>query len=1632
MGFRNDLLNESKNNIGIEINLNEHYQTNKDIIDRYNIKKGKLSYDIDEIKSLWQGLPLGVSKFKELTSFFLKTHNETVMRDIEGKGYNYNLNDFQKELEIDYSEKKEARKAIESGIQKELDNDPSATQRTVASIGAYALSQFTNPYELGLNIAGSTAGTTVVNKLGVTKPLQKFLLESTIQGIEEIGQESIYQLAFEDNFNTGDVVIAGLSGVGINAGMRGIKKGVDLSNKIYENTNLKNVYPDTKNKVMEKIKNYRGDTDNFVLDETAITIQQMEVTDAYTGRNGTAKNIFKESTSINEVTVKEAIESYSEDIGTYFVNDTRFKNINSTEDFIKYTDPSNKEQVFKDIINLLETDVKKPHLPEKVKVALEYYKNIIDDSTLNTVDVDVQKISKDIKKYSETTKKKTDHTPKIERYSIYKNVDNKKIDNIFNEVPHNSNDYLKYNLQKDLMRDLNIPKGATNIKVSGNVPKTKVPVITGTNLDGVAIEGKTKYHHGEPSAVIKYEYQGKTFLHKANFENGEWGADTYISNEISKAKKIKKSNKKSKNTPDKIEIKEPEKKVRKEEHENDMKFFEQLATVEKIIDNKFGTKNILKNAEQLKKAQYDILREVGKISKNKYRVNNLTELINMYKSKYGIDFEIGIKEFSQKGRIGEAFEIKEGENIKRGIYFNSLIDDDDLKAGVFRHEFQHLLDYERNKNFNGRDIYYGALNPNDTIETFVTRANKNHFADFKDKWFELEYIMKYEFEQLQNGNFKESAKILGLDLPKNISEKDVQVLQGIIKAIPTDNVLKAIEKAKIETSKHFNMKKSMQNITRSERTQSQKSNAMKELLETNILVPFEMVEENFKNKLISSFEIEYNGNILNPEKVFDLFEENNENLISHLFFGKEIKSENLKSIMPQVEKMKAEINDLINELAEKTVVDPIDIKLSLAYDRSFVIQKLLGDDAKPFLDGKLDFDEEKFISGIEVPDPLNPDKTVPKRQLKIRNIFVDKFHDLFEGYNSVLEHSLHRKNINPDEVYANFKNATKTMQGTDLENIYVKYKLEKNIKIKSLVESIPDIFTKNNKNIDLEIIKSKKRAVAHFFDSDTSTIKGDDLNAGLGTAVHRVSRFIPYTYSGIIKRENLIKLVMENRIDQRLSAEKIFKEIPIAFAIKETFPKSTNTGFRQLLKSLENSSSSPHIKDLTKEAEKFINANIGQKLGVFTKPVNTTLDKVVKNSLSFFNKINLTGPKAFKEFGQEPIAMSRASQMIYGEGDLLSTYKNIFKAISIIYFEGAELSKINKSLGGKYMNSMPTEFFNVIQDGIDDVTGYRKNKINANGTNLQKSFAFLDKGLNKFNFYGDTQRILKLASFLQAEPIIKKLFTYNNLDDLFSSNSHAVKNLFNDLNINANEFNIMKNILETDSFKERGIFDRIEFENSIDKKLLEKTYLRDFYDDEIEFYIKSLTDKADNLYTKIVKDTSPTEARKSLKHEIDMTEDEMARNFKRIMQNFKNSIQEQWRRMKRDYYLSNVSSETGKFDWGNKIYHQRMVSHILQIGTGLTVINAITDAEFYDDPIEYISDQIDEMVENPTSALWNAVAETTNLWGLTTGASTVKRPIQIMNNVSKGDFDKAGVNLMKMGVNTTNYNIGEKLYELME
>ena len=131
--------------------------------------------------------------------------------------------------------------------------------------------------------------------------------------------------------------------------------------------------------------------------------------------------------------------------------------------------------------------------------------------------------------------------------------------------------------------------------------------------------------------------------------------------------------------------------------------------------------------------------------------------------------------------------------------------------------------------------------------------------------------------------------------------------------------------------------------------------------------------------------------------------------------------------------------------------------------------------------------------------------------------------------------------------------------------------------------------------------------------------------------------------------------------------------------------------------------------------------------------------------------------------------------------------------------------------------------------------------------------------------------------------------------------------------------------------------------------------------EEFELMKKSVSDKIVKLYDKIATDVSPTEANPSMRAAIENIRNPVHRNFMRLMGNFKTSINEQWRRLGRDFYLSNMND--GKFDWGNKIWQKRLFKHLAALPIFYGGIALISDPEFYADPVATINDKVDELIE---------------------------------------------------------------------
>lgn len=1612
-------LKEVKEGSSEVIDINQYYQEHQKELDRYEIKEGKVSYDFAQLDqaidiarsagAIFKGT-LGVNAMSARSwqnNPRLKNlkNNETLLKHIEeSQKYATSMIDVSKE--------------IKNTMRERIEWEVSPTQKFVESMGTEMFRQVTDVRQIPILYLSNLLGGAAAAKFGVQSFLGQRLISMGISGVSEGAEELLDRTVTGEDYTAEDILYAAgggalagglvLPAIGFTA-KKAFQFGTDPKLKL----KISELYNVSKSSVYKKMGKSAGDIRPVNFDITQEVIENLRPINGIAGKPGMENNIFKKSVTIDGKKVPE-MKNYAAEVINIFINRKDIEFIKTGADFNNVLERS-PETIF-NLAKIMQDD---GSLTPGQKEAVNYFIDLANNKRIPDIDIDMKAVNEEI--VNNLTNPSRGYDPIFEEVHPlrYIDVDEATLKAREKNIKHNYGDFKKGVLEYNLRNDKIIPEGAEVIYARGKIHKDKVPIKTGTDIEGKPVFTRNKWLKKDAEITVKYKYDGDIYYGDLILnQKGEYIGDIY----------------KTSNNPlnsHKTKIVKPEN-IMEDLHGRynvDQEINISKKDIENIIKRKLnldeGVEKLSK--EKLYKRFIETVKEVGKTVKKKYNLNTVDDVVNFYKKKYDLNFKLQKAEL-QGGRMAE-LEI----NMVNGkpdytLRVSSSIADTDLEMGAVRHEIQHIIDSKKNPDFISDPTKKVKATANSTAKDILEQANTNHFAGHEGDWWEYSYLVANEMDNLvKDGKLnKEAAKILGLDLPKEIDLGDIKMLQRIVETGKNEkDIAKRLKNLKTQSNNRFSYKESLKDIYYSGMTSSQKATAGKEASRTHILLPLQKAEEQMQNELLKSFEIKIDGNIMNPQKVLDMFEDKNSSFIDFIFYDGKL-NKDLEKYTPELLELKGKIRKIIDNLQESSVVTADDIMNTLAYDRNFSIEKLLKDsEISKYLDDGKGFDSEKFLNGKQIEDTLTG-RAIPERVIPIREAFSETNYKYFNSAIDRLEHEIIRENVIPERIAKAIIEAKDCMTPEELKNIISKHNLDILYpEVQKVINDNPDLFNlkiKNNIDYEANIIASKKKNAALFFTDDMMSIKGTEKNPALGTFAHKISRFVDAEYEGYIFHKNVSEFVRNNKCNDRLIVNKIVRDISAAHAIKETFPGGGMNGLNQLLNEIQKETINPHTKTFTKEIKSFLRDELGEKLGLITKPSRGEIDRFVDRFIKWQNKINLTGLKAFRELGQEPIGMARANVMLYGGEGYINTYSYIMKATAIIMENGDQLAEINKSLGSKWKDSIPIEFFNIIQEDLGDFTGYRNYRLEKYGSQFDKTMAKLDKGVQAVNLYGNTQRIMKLAAHFLAGEDLNNITKYNSLEDLFKNSTNHIKRTFKDLQITEAEYTLLKEFKNTNSFKKNNIFDEVDFSDSLTKEKFDKASGRTLLDGEYDILKENLVKKATKLYDKVVSDVSPTETTGSQRAVIDNIENPIHRNFQRLMGNFKVSIQEQWRRMLRDFYLSNLVEETGKFDWSNKIYQKRLLSHTLGTGAFLATTSVVTDLDFYSDPIETISERVDKLIEEPGSILWQSIQDQFNLWGLTTGANTVRRPVQIMNNISKGDVDKATENIIKLGIGSYNYN----------
>lgn len=1629
----------------IKINK-EYYDTNKKDIDRFTVTGNKISYDTPQLEILGDIFAGSKNIALSVINRMAANSYRNAEKQIKEHGQNIDLSSFIKEAEEKRIEYKDLANSFKEEYRRKIELEPNMTQKWTMSAAAESLRVATDIRQIPVILGTTILSPYAAGYIGATTTAAKLGTNAILNGIENIIQDSADIYISEGRTpEVDEIIYSGLGGVGAGlffAGIgMGINKGINIAGKKIDEIAMKRNEAARKNNSIKIIRNLfeeagkeiknnsilnRGDTTIKDLENIVAIKDNLNFINEYKGIQGSEKGLLKKHIYINDVQKFQA-DIYAKAIVLKLIDDPDVDFIKNGTDFNKIL---NENPIL--IRNLAKEYVNSGKLGEGEKKAFDFFLDLTTPDKINDVRVDVPGMIQEVDKNINTSD--TAYEPLFEDMKIQHHiVDSETFEKKKRKIKHSYNDFKAGELQANLEKDGIIPTEAKIKFIRGNREKIPYDELVLITEHGTPITRK-KWLKGDAHITFEYELEGKKYFgdYRLTEQHGYLG-DTYEL-DINAAPNTNKNvtpQKKVTNIVDDINgTPEPVKPITEKEMYD-------------IVYKSLGLDQKYKGMRELNTFMLSLQKMVGQKIKEKYNLNTLEEAVEFYQKKYNINFEfLGNQNFNgaKAGkRIGETIIKKVNGETTLQIVINNAVEDLDTQLGVLRHEIQHIIDYYKDPRFNSRGFSDWWITENDTIGEALNKLGRNHFADFPEEYFEVSYIIKNEIKdlakKLEAGEETDIIlKRLGLDIPNIRSAEDNIAMSEMLKSVSDENdVATAVAKLRKSFSKYAKWKNDIPDIFWKSKNVGHASNLMSEYLETNLFIPYEKTKQQMEGMLTNAFNITYKGDKLNPDKLITEFEKQGESLAHYLFRWDYKKlPESLKELEPDILRLRQEFYDTIKNLTNGYEITVEDVVNNFMFDHNLTVEKYLRkEEILKYLgdDNKVDLD--RFIRGDLSYDEL-VELDIPERLLNVRNAFAEDNLEFFESAPETLLNNLKGKNKpSKEKIIKLMTKANECMTSSEKKNLVKKYKLEDIPAIKEHIEK-SNFYKEIDENlITQNIIESRRNNAKYFYTMDMMSKKGTYKNKLLGGHLHRFGRFDDFINGEkIIKRKNLTRLINKNKTSDRTAIKRFIKEIAISKAIKDNLPGHGINGIKQILNETQRKTANDTYKTLVRAIEKKVEERIGMDLGIVTKPPKTTGDKVVTNFLSMSNKVSLTGLKFAKDFIFEAPTMARASTMLYGAGGFTETYKNFLKAAQVLYLSKEMFDKYDKALGSRFEHSVPLKFFNSVMDKADDVTGEIAERINKYGTRWEKGVSKFDDILNKLNFYGESQKVMKLAAFFEGAEILRLFGEYQDLDSLLSKNTPYIKDLFKNIGIDDMDFYFIKKLKEVPEFNELGVFNEIDLFDTINKTDIEKHLGRVLSDEEFKIIRQNSAEKITKLHDKIVADVSPTETNPSMRNAIDNIENPVHRNFMRLMGNFKVSIQEQWRRMYRDLIASNMNN--GQFNWGNKVWQKRLFKHFLGLGGLYGGLELVTDLDFYTDPIATINEKIDNLIDNPGSAFWEIIDSQVNSWALVNGSAVARRPIQIAQNISKGDLEKASANLLKLGLGTSNVNMAKDGYKLIE
>lgn len=1589
---------------GMPLNITSsknYYKEHQNRISRTSIINGKISYDLDQNKMLNDVMELGKNAF---------TGTVKGLWAIRENDYE----SFKKVEEEDFAKADEYK----NRINEELGNETSGFQSFIAGVPIHMLRQLVDvrqyPGMILANNIGGAIGTKVANSIGATTKAGRIIGKTVGNAAEEFTEEVSDQLITDGELNWLGLATATASGAGLSllgSAIKGDFRGsTKIKAKVKAEADIK--VEEFKNKAIEIGENRAKVEDANVIAEGISVIAEAK------GKYINPEKIKESGITINGTTIQTAKDTFLPRIINYVLQNKKVKGIENAYDFLHSTSDEIK---FNEVVKVIKETAKLENISPEEKEAFSWFAEFLDRERVKRIDVDASKLKDEALK---NLYERQGYIP------IYKNP----------HIIEPGYPYLYTELDSKSFTAVSKTKGK-KISDKATVSKLKEDLY-------IPEKSVVKVTQNGDEMFVSWEEEGYKKFAKVKDIDGRYRGNVYR-NKVNIPQKTKGKGK-IKDRPKPLEKKYSTRSQREiyptnimedifGRYELDLKKLENVDMVKDVVIKRYGlyTKIDSKTPSKIIGGAYTKMVEtVGKTVKRKYNFIDLEEAVNFYKEKYGLDFDFVLTD-DLEGSLGRAERIYNPDTGEtRYVLKISSAAGESKALGILRHEIEHMKNFKDNPNFKSKPVYKISKKRAENIIDYLDQTTGHHFEGV-DGNFEFQYIVANDLDNfIKNGELDRTVvTAYNMDIPggEDLTSTGIEFIEEVINGTKgITDAMQRLAETKKRVDKYYKARRGLKRIM--EYKAKDIPYVLKEYLNNTIIRPFKKVEEQVRSSILKCFEVEIDGNVYDGESFMKWYKDNGGNFMDYVVFDSKI-PDKLAPYTQQIEQVKSNILKLVDGLTEDGLVTREQALFSIIYNEREIVENLLTDAEKAdFMDSEGDFNLEKFNEGDLVKDELIIDKngepvSIPKRVMNIRDRFSDTHYKHFANAVQSLETLLVRGDVDSKVLIRRIREARKCMKTEEFINLLKKYNVEEIPEIKEFLEKHPKLFEDiKDSDIKANIIKSQKNNAKRFFTLDMASHKGKLHNSNFGTYAHKISRFKDFVEQGIISNEELTNLIKANKGRPETAMDRLYRDISAAYAIKEVFPGVGYNDFARMIDDIQEGVLSREVKTYLKDAERIIDGEIGQKLGRITKAPRTKLDDVVDGFLKWSNAVNLTGVKAFKDFFQETPSMARESVLRYGGPGLIDTYKFLLKSLALIKRQGDLMKKINKAIGTHWENEMPTGYYNVILEDMDDPFGARKTRIMEKGDRVSKVFYHVSNGFDKLNLYGTTQRFLKLtAYFLGGENLNGKL-SYGSLEEALKKSPATFKRLIQNLDISDTDFELMKGIKDLPLFKEAHVLDKVEFYDSLTPQKISQVLGRELSEDEFEILRKEISEKAYNLYNNIVSDVSPTEPEGIGKTFVGTQSDAINRNFNKLTTNFKSSIQVGWGRMIGSYKYANITKNG--YDWSNVPHQKRLLKHMLEVGAGLAIASTAFDLDFYANPEAELERRIDDLVDNPGSVLWAGMQEYFNSWGATTGANSLRRPMAIMGQIASGDFEKTPDTTFKWVVGTDNAKFLKSAYEL--